>query len=63
MEDNNKIKEQLISEIEKLRHIIDEHEKSKLDFKNMEEVLEDSKEKYKTLIKSAPFGVITLNEK
>ncbi|MBE3093046.1 MAG: diguanylate cyclase [Chloroflexi bacterium] len=63
MEDNNKIKEQLISEIEKLHHIIDEYEKSKPDLKEIEEALKDSKEKYETLINSAPFGVITLNKK
>lgn len=63
MEDNNKIKEQLISEIEKLRHIVDEYEKSKPDLKEIEEALKDSKEKYETLINSAPFGVITLNKK
>lgn len=63
MEDNNKIKEQLISEIEKLRHIVDEYEKSKPDLKEIEEALKDSKEKYETFINSAPFGVITLNKK
>lgn len=63
MEGNNKIREQLISELEKLRNVIDEYEKSRPDFKKIEEALEDSKEKYETLINSAPFGVITLNEK
>jgi diguanylate cyclase (GGDEF)-like protein/PAS domain S-box-containing protein len=63
MEDNNKIKEQLISELEKLRHIIDEYGKSEPDFKEIKGALEDSKEKYETLINSAPFGVITIDEK
>lgn len=62
MEVINKIKEQLISELEKLRHVIDEYEKVQPDFKKIEEALEDSKERYETLVNSAPFGVITINE-
>ncbi len=63
MEDSSKIREQLTSELDKLCHIIDEYEKSQPDFRKIEGALEESKEKYETLINSAPFGVITINEK
>jgi diguanylate cyclase (GGDEF)-like protein/PAS domain S-box-containing protein len=63
MEDNRKIKEQLLSELEKLRSIIDEYEQPQPDLKGMEEALEESRIQYETLINSAPFGILTINEK
>ena len=64
MEDN-KIKKQLISEIDKLKQIVEDYEESSSQpsFEKLGEVLEESMEQYETLIKTAPFGVITLDEK
>ncbi len=61
MEKSNKIKEQLLSELEKLHRIIDEYESPQFDFNEIEEALEESKEKYETLINSAPFGILTID--
>ena len=64
MEDN-KIQKQLISEIDKLKQIVEDYEESSSQpsFEKLGEVLEESMEQYETLIKTAPFGVITLDEK
>ena len=66
MEDDNKIKKQLISEIDKLRQIVEGYEESSSSqpsFEKLGEVLEDSIEQYETLVNTAPFGVINLDEK
>ncbi len=65
MEENKKIKEQLLSELEKLRNIIDEYEVEapKTDLKQSEKTLEESRDKYNILINTAPFGIITIDEK
>ncbi len=63
MVDSRKIKEQLNSELDKIKQIIDVYEQSQPDVEKIKEALNDSKEKYEALINSAPFGVITLDEK
>jgi len=64
MEDNKKkIKDQLLSELDKLRNIINEYEYPQPDFKGLGEALEESREQYSTLVNSAPFGILTINEK
>lgn len=63
MEENKNIREQLLSELEKIRKIIDEFESPRTDFKGIEEELEENRNKYETLLNSAPFGIITIDEK
>ncbi|MEA2016366.1 MAG: diguanylate cyclase [Actinomycetota bacterium] len=65
MEENNKIKDRLLLELEKLRNIIDEYEveKPKPDMKKAEKTLKESRDKYDILINTAPFGIITIDEK
>jgi diguanylate cyclase (GGDEF)-like protein/PAS domain S-box-containing protein len=62
MENNRNIKDQLLSELEKLHNIINEYEYPRPDFKGMEEALEESRVQYETLVNSAPFGILTINE-
>ena len=57
------IKEHLLSELEKLRNIIDEYENLQPDLKEIEEALKESKDKYEALVNSAPFGILTISEK
>jgi diguanylate cyclase (GGDEF)-like protein/PAS domain S-box-containing protein len=62
MEDDNKIKKQLISEIDKLRQIIEGYQESQPSIDKLDEAMADSTEQYQTLINTAPFGIITLDE-
>ncbi len=62
MEDNNKIKKQLISEIDKLKQIIEGYQQSQPSIDKLDKAMEDSAEQYQALINTAPFGVITLDE-
>ncbi len=63
MEESKNIKEELLSELEKIHKIIDEYESPHRDSREIEEALEENRDKYETLINSAPFGIITLDEK
>jgi len=65
MEEEKKIKEQLLSELEKLKNIIDGYEikSSKADLKKNEKMLGESRDKYDALVNKAPFGIITIDEK
>jgi len=63
MADSNKIKEQLNLEIDKIKQIIDAYEQSQPDLVKLKEALDESKEEYENLINSAPFGIITLDDK
>jgi diguanylate cyclase (GGDEF)-like protein/PAS domain S-box-containing protein len=62
MEDNNKIRNQLISEIDKLKQIVEGYKDSQPSLEKLGGVMEDSIEQYETLINTAPFGIITLDE-
>jgi diguanylate cyclase (GGDEF)-like protein/PAS domain S-box-containing protein len=62
MEDNNKIKKQLISEIDKLKQIIEGYQQPQPSIDKLDKAMEDSAEQYQALINTAPFGVITLDE-
>ena len=61
MEDD-KIKNQLISEIDKLKQIVEGYKESQPNFEKLSRVKEESAEQYETLINTAPFGIITLDE-
>ncbi|MDD5600999.1 MAG: sensor domain-containing diguanylate cyclase, partial [Actinomycetota bacterium] len=61
MDKNYDIKEKLLYELEKIHSIIDELEKPRLDYKEVEEELEENRNKYEALINSAPFGIITID--
>ncbi len=65
MEEKKKIKEQLLSELEKLKNIIDgyEIEIPKADLKQKEKAQGESRDKYDILVNKAPFGMITIDEK
>ncbi len=62
MEDNNKIRSQLISEIDKLKQIVEGYKESQPNLEKLGGIMEDSAEQYETLINTAPFGIITLDE-
>ena len=61
MEDNT-IKNQLISEIDKLKQIVEDYKKPQPDLEKLSGTMKDSAEQYETLINAAPFGIITLDE-
>ena len=63
MDKSYDIKEKLLYELEKIHSIIDELEKPRLDYKEVEEELEENRNKYEALINSAPFGIITIDTK
>jgi diguanylate cyclase (GGDEF)-like protein/PAS domain S-box-containing protein len=62
MENDNKIKKQLISEVDKLKQIIEGYEESKPSLGKLDKVAEYSSEQYRTLMNTAPFGIMTLDE-
>ena len=61
MEDD-KIRNQLISEIDKLKQIVEGYKESQPNLEKLSRVKEESAEQYETLINTAPFGIITLDE-
>lgn len=57
----NKLKEEFASEIEKLKNLIGDIERSSEKHDMLEKALKDSQEKYRSLVEVIPFGVIELN--
>ncbi len=63
MGDINKTKEQLINELTGLRQRIAELEASEAEYKRVEETLQASEEKYRTLVEEALIGIMNVDVK
>lgn len=61
MAEKNRITTQFIFEIDKLKKMIYEFERSEINYKKSKDALKVSEEKYRSLVDAAPFGVIVLN--
>ncbi|MCJ7665516.1 MAG: diguanylate cyclase [Actinobacteria bacterium] len=57
----SKLKEDITTEIEKLKNLIGDIDKSSKNYDMLEKALKDSQEKYKSLVEVIPFGIIELN--